>query len=56
MINSLGWRLMNRFIVAATASLFLCYAASGAEIKLLASGATKEVCLELMPHFEQRFR
>lgn len=42
-----------RFLVAATASLFLSYAASAAEIKVLASGATKEVYLELIPHFEQ---
>jgi molybdate transport system substrate-binding protein len=42
-----------RFLVAATASLFLSYAASAAEIKVLASGATKEVYLELIPQFEQ---
>lgn len=42
-----------RFLVAATASLFLTYAASAAEIKVLASGATKEVYLNLIPQFEQ---
>lgn len=43
-----------RFFAAATASLFLSYAASAAEIKVLASGATKEVYLDLIPQFEQR--
>ena len=42
-----------RFLVAATASLFLSYAASAAEIKVLAPGATKEVYLDLVPQFEQ---
>ncbi|HEY5130468.1 MAG TPA: substrate-binding domain-containing protein [Bradyrhizobium sp.] len=42
-----------RFLVAASASLFLSYAASAAEIKVLASGATKEVYLDLVPQFEQ---
>jgi molybdate transport system substrate-binding protein len=42
-----------RFLVAATANLFLSYAASAAEIKVLAPGATKEVYLDLVPQFEQ---
>ena len=42
-----------RFLVAASASLFLSYAASAAEIRVLASGATKEVYLDLVPQFEQ---
>ncbi len=42
-----------RFLVAATAILFLSYAASAAEIKVLAAGATKEVYLDLVPQFEQ---
>ena len=40
-------------IITATASLFVFNAASAAEIKVLASGATKEVCLELIPAFEK---
>lgn len=41
------------FCVAATASLFMSYAASAADINVLASGATKEVYLDLVPQFEQ---
>jgi len=40
------------FIVAAAASLFLSGMASAAEITVLASGATKEAYLELIPLFE----
>ena len=42
-----------RFFVAASASLFLSYVASAAEIKVLAPGSTKEVYLDLVPQFEQ---
>lgn len=42
-----------RFFIAAYASLFLSYAASAAEIKVLAAGATKEVYLDLVPQFEK---
>lgn len=42
-----------RFLVASTASLFLSHAASAAELNVLASGATKEVYLNLIPEFEQ---
>jgi molybdate transport system substrate-binding protein len=42
-----------RVFVAAAAIVFLSHAASAAEIKLLASGATKEACLDLIPLFEK---
>lgn len=42
-----------KFLVATSASLFLSYAASAAEIKVLAAGATKEVYLDLVPQFEK---
>ena len=40
------------FVIAACASMVLGWAANAAEIKLLASGATKETCLDLIPAFE----
>jgi molybdate transport system substrate-binding protein len=40
-------------IVAGTVCLFVSFAASAAEIKVLASGATKEVIDELLPAFEK---
>jgi len=42
-----------KFLVAATASLFLSDAASAAEINVLAVGATKEAYVELVPNFEK---
>jgi molybdate transport system substrate-binding protein len=42
-----------RFVIAATTSLLLSHTVSAAEIKVLASGATKEICLELIPSFEK---
>lgn len=45
--------MKRRFYVAATASLFMSYAANAADINVLASGATKEVYLDLLPQFEQ---
>jgi len=42
-----------RFIIAAVASLTLSDAATAAEIKVLAAGATKETILELIPQFEK---
>ena len=42
-----------RFLVAAAVSLFLPYAASAAEITVLAVGATKEAYVELIPEFEK---
>lgn len=44
---------MRRFLVAMAASIFLSSAAGAAEIKVLASGATKEACLDLIPSFEK---
>lgn len=41
------------FVVAAVASLCLSDAVQAAEIKVLASGATKEAYLELVPQFEK---
>jgi molybdate transport system substrate-binding protein len=41
------------FIVAAAAMLSLSEMANAAEINVLASGATKEVYLDLVPQFEQ---
>ena len=38
--------------LVAAACLILAQAASAAEIKVLASGATKDACLELIPAFE----
>lgn len=46
--------MRREFIVAVAASLFLSYAASAAEIRVLAAGATKEVYLDLVPQFEKR--
>jgi molybdate transport system substrate-binding protein len=42
-----------RFVIAATTSLLLSHTVSAAEITVLASGATKEICLELIPSFEK---
>ena len=42
-----------RLLLAATAALFVVSSASAAEIKVLASGATKEAYLELVPQFEK---
>jgi len=42
-----------RLLLAATAALFVVSSASAAEIKVLASGATKEAYLELVPRFEK---
>jgi molybdate transport system substrate-binding protein len=45
--------MKRKFIVAAAASITLCGVASAAEIKVLASGATKEAYVELIPEFEK---
>ena len=45
--------MKRQFIVAAAASIILCGVASAAEIKVLASGATKEAYVELVPEFEK---
>jgi molybdate transport system substrate-binding protein len=45
--------MKSRIYVAATVCFFLSHTASAAEIKVLASGATKEVYLDLIPQFEQ---
>jgi len=45
--------MKREFIVAATASIILCSIAGAAEIKVLASGATKEAYVELIPEFEK---
>ena len=42
-----------KLLLAATAALFVVSSASAAEIKVLASGATKEAYLELVPQFEK---
>ena len=42
-----------KLLLAATAALFVASSASAAEIKVLASGATKEAYLELVPQFEK---
>jgi molybdate transport system substrate-binding protein len=42
-----------RFVIAATTGLLLSHTVIAAEIKVLASGATKEICLELIPSFEK---
>jgi molybdate transport system substrate-binding protein len=42
-----------KLLLAATAALFVANSASAAEIKVLASGATKEAYLELVPQFEK---
>src|SRR5690349_5467329 len=41
------------FMLAATASLLVSSASGAAEIKVLASGATKEACSDLIPAFEK---
>ena len=41
------------FLVAAAVSVFVSSTASAAEIKVLASGATKEVIDEILPAFEK---
>ena len=42
-----------KLLLAATTALFVVSSASAAEIKVLASGATKEAYLELVPQFEK---
>ena len=42
-----------KLLLAATAALFVASSASAVEIKVLASGATKEAYLELVPQFEK---
>jgi molybdate transport system substrate-binding protein len=42
-----------KLLLAATAALFVANSANAAEIKVLASGATKEAYLELVPQFEK---
>ena len=39
------------FIFAAAASLFLSFGAVAADIAVLATGATKEIMLDLIPQF-----
>lgn len=41
-----------RFVIAALVVLAVIRTAEAAEVKLLASGATKETCLDLIPAFE----
>ena len=41
------------FIVATAVGLFISGAASAAEIKVIASGATKEIINEILPAFEK---
>jgi ABC-type molybdate transport system substrate-binding protein len=41
------------FIFAAAASLFLSFGAVAADIAVLATGATKEIILDLIPQFEK---
>jgi molybdate transport system substrate-binding protein len=52
---AIGWESIMKFglIVTAVAGLLLSYAASAAEIHVLASGAIKEAFLELTPQFEK---
>ena len=45
--------MKREFIVAAAASFILCGVATAAEIKVLASGATKGAYVELVPEFEK---
>lgn len=41
-----------RLVIAAVGGLVLAHTADAADIRLLASGATKETCLDLFPAFE----
>ena len=43
-----------RIVVAAAVSLFACGIASAAEIRVLASGATKEIIADIVPGFEKQ--
>ncbi|WFU18614.1 substrate-binding domain-containing protein [Bradyrhizobium sp. CB3481] len=45
--------MKSRFIVATAVGLLVSGAASAAEIKVLASGATKEIINEILPAFEK---
>lgn len=51
--HSVGANMKLGFILVAAASLFHFNTASAAEITVLASGATKEVIVELVPQFEK---
>ena len=45
--------MKSKFMIAVAVSLFAASTASAAEIKVLASGATKEVIDEVLPQFEK---
>jgi molybdate transport system substrate-binding protein len=45
--------MKNALLAVVASALIAAQAASAAEIKLLASGATKEICLDLIPSFEK---
>jgi len=45
--------MKTKFIIVGAVSLLASFTASAAEIKVLASGATKEVIDEILPAFEK---
>ena len=45
--------MKSGFAVAVAATLLVCNAAGAADIKVLASGATKEIMGDLVPAFEK---